>query len=101
MNEVERTTALDKVREINKNVPPEMVDELVEWLKDIAPRSDTFLDFVQKGYFYQLTKSPNAKNGGIQVWCNQDRGGLGHTPNHELWRKGDGTFTIEDDLAYG
>jgi hypothetical protein len=93
-----------KIREISQGVPTEMVDELVQWLDQIGSKADKFFEYVNNGYFYQITPSPNAKNGGVQVWCNQDGGclsGPGLTPNHELWRNGDGTFEIVSGLAYG
>jgi hypothetical protein len=93
-----------KMRDINSNVDPEMIEEVIKWLDQMGSRADGFFDALDRGAFYKISSSKNAPHGGIQVWCNEDGGcvdGPGHTPNHELWRKGDGTFEIVDGLAYG
>jgi len=92
------------LHKINQGVPKELVDALIKWLCGIELRASGFRVVLDKGWLYKITPSPTAPNGGIQVWINQDSGGLdgpGLTPNHELWRNNDGTFTIKDDLEYG
>lgn len=103
MAQEEKQSRFAKMREINFNVPDELVEKAIVWLDSKGSVADVFHEALERGAFYKITKSPNAPNG-IQVWCNEDDGcvsGPGHTPNHELWLQPDGNFEIVDDLPYG
>lgn len=93
-----------KLHKINQGVPAELIEEAIKWLSNMGSQADGFAEALNLGHFDKITSSPNAPKGGIQVWCRLDSGfvnGPGRTPNHELWRNGDGTFSIKNDLSYG
>ncbi|MBU2566270.1 hypothetical protein KKG46_01780 [Patescibacteria group bacterium] len=93
-----------KLRIINKGVSDDVIRELVVWLYKIGDMSNGFREALEDGYLYKITPSSTAPLGGVQVWCDQyggRRSGPDDTPKFELWRNGDGSFSVKKNLSYG